>query len=139
MRRGPVAPQRGARRAGGEPRGYLYLPDYVSAAERADVLAWLATRGSEQFDVAIVDPPTFSNSKKMTQEFDVLRDHPTILRQVFTRMRPGGVVWFSTNHRHFQLLPALAEEFAVVEMTAKTIPPDFAHSKPHKSYRLTRR
>ncbi len=43
MRRGPVAPQRGARRTGGEPRGYLYLPDYVSAAERADVLAWLAT------------------------------------------------------------------------------------------------
>lgn len=106
---------------------------------RADVLAWLQTPPSETFDLAIVDPPTFSNSKKMAQAFDVLRDHPALLRAVFRRINPGGVVWFSTNHRRFQIAPELHEEFRIVDMTAKTTPPDFSHSRPHASYRLIRR
>lgn len=106
---------------------------------RADVLAWLETAPSELFDVAIVDPPTFSNSKKMTQEFDVLRDHPLLVRNVFRRMRPGGVVWFSTNHRSFRLDSALRDEFAIVDMTKTTTPPDFSHSRPHQSFRIVRR
>lgn len=89
------------------------------------------------FDLAIVDPPTFSNSKRMDGTFDVLRDHAALLDQVARVMTPGGVVWFSTNHRRFHLaLPPRASTWAVTDETRATIPPDFRDAKIHRAWRI---
>jgi 23S rRNA G2069 N7-methylase RlmK/C1962 C5-methylase RlmI len=116
----------------------LGTEDVDHAFVRADVLAWLASRAkpgpraTDMYDVVYVDPPTFSNSKAMTQTFDVQRDHAEILRLALTRLLPGGVLWFSTNHSKFVLDPALAER--AVDRTEATIPEDFRNRKIHRCY-----
>lgn len=110
------------------------------ALEHGDVreaLDALAARRA-RFDLAVVDPPTFSNSKRMDGTFDVLRDHPDLLAAVARVMAPGGVVWFSTNHRRFHLAldPAAASAWQVADETAATIPPDFRDAKIHRAWRI---
>ncbi len=91
-----------------------------------------------RFDLAVVDPPTFSNSKRMDGTFDVQRDHGELLGAVATVMAPGGVVWFSTNHRRFQLdlHPDRARLWQVTDETAATLPPDFRDAKIHRAWRI---
>ncbi len=107
--------------------------------ERADVLAWLddPARRREQYDLVVVDPPTFSNSKKMADVFDIQRDHRPMLERILRLVAPGGVVWFSTNFRRF--VPDLDGLGAnATEMTHKTVPPDF-RGPIHRSWRLVAR
>ena len=104
--------------------------------ERADVLAWLGAYRGPRFELVVVDPPTFSNSKKMTASFDVLRDHVALLTAVARVTAPDGVIWFSTNHRGFKLDPRAAGPRALEEQTARTVPPDFGYSRPHRSWRF---
>ncbi|HEU4732197.1 MAG TPA: class I SAM-dependent methyltransferase, partial [Kofleriaceae bacterium] len=90
----------------------------------ADVREFLAeaVRARRRWDLVVVDPPTFSNSKRMDYTWDVQRDHAALLRDVLAVC--SGVVWFSTNRRRFQLElddPA----WVVSDMTRATIPPDF--------------
>jgi 23S rRNA G2069 N7-methylase RlmK/C1962 C5-methylase RlmI len=106
------------------------------ALERADVLAWLGAYRGARFDLVVVDPPTFSNSKKMRDSFDVLRDHVALLAGVARVAAPGAVVWFSTNHRGFTLDERALPGFARVERTRETVPPDFGYSRPHRSWRF---
>ena len=104
--------------------------------ERADVLAWLGAYRGPRFDLIVVDPPTFSNSKKMTTTFDVLRDQVALMAAVARVATPDAVIWFSTNHRGFQLDARIAGARTAVEMTARTVPPDFGYSRPHRSWRM---
>jgi 23S rRNA G2069 N7-methylase RlmK/C1962 C5-methylase RlmI len=106
--------------------------------ERADVLAWLAAYRGPRFDLIVVDPPTFSNSKKMLDSFDILRDHVSLLARVAQVAAPAATIWFSTNHRGFRLDPRALPGFTASERTHDTIPPDFAYSRPHKSWRFVR-
>lgn len=106
---------------------------------RADVLRWL-DEDLGPYDLVVVDPPTFSNSKRMVGIFDVQRDHAALLEKVHRRLSPGGVVWFSTNFRRFKpderamsrLFPEL------VEVSSKTVPLDFRDKKIHRCWRLVR-
>ncbi len=103
---------------------------------RADVLEWLEQE-TRAYDVVFCDPPTFSNSKSMKTTWDVQRDHPELLRRVAKRLRPGGVILFSTNARKFKLaedLPGLVAE----EITKQTTSPDFERRPLHRAWRLTR-
>lgn len=104
------------------------------AVVRADVKTWLADAASagRRWDMAFVDPPTFSNSKKMTGVFDVQRDHLGLLGAVRDVLTPGGVVWFSTNFRKFKLDPSIN----AVDYTAETTPPDFRNTRIHRAYRI---
>jgi 23S rRNA G2069 N7-methylase RlmK/C1962 C5-methylase RlmI len=105
---------------------------------RADVRAFLgdARRAGRRWDLVVVDPPTFSNSKRMDGTFDVQRDHAALLDDVLAVC--SGVVWFSTNRRRFTL--ELSDPSLVVEdLTHATIPPDFRDQKIHRAYRITRR
>lgn len=106
--------------------------------ERADVLAWLGAYRGPRFDLIVCDPPTFSNSKKMADSFDVLRDHVGLLAGVARVAAPGAVIWFSTNHRGFKLDDRVLPGFTGVERSRETVPPDFAYSKPHRSWRFSR-
>jgi 23S rRNA (guanine2445-N2)-methyltransferase / 23S rRNA (guanine2069-N7)-methyltransferase len=94
--------------------------------ERADCLEWVQRPILERFDLAFVDPPTFSNSKSMEREFDVQRDHAALLRRVLERLDPGGLLVFSTNHRRFRLDVEALGHVAVEDWSAATLPRDFA-------------
>jgi 23S rRNA (guanine2445-N2)-methyltransferase / 23S rRNA (guanine2069-N7)-methyltransferase len=105
--------------------------------EQGDVMAWLAADRSE-YDLIFIDPPTFSNSKRMEGIFDVQRDHVQLLDLAMTRLAPGGVLYFSNNFRKFILDEGLAARYGVEEISAKTLDPDYArNSKIHRAWRLT--
>ncbi|MGX5672401.1 bifunctional 23S rRNA (guanine(2069)-N(7))-methyltransferase RlmK/23S rRNA (guanine(2445)-N(2))-methyltransferase RlmL [Thermomonas fusca] len=106
---------------------------------QADALKWLEADTGE-YDVVFCDPPTFSNSKR-ADDFDVQRDHVRLLRAAVARLAPGGVLYFSNNFRRFRLDEAALAEFAQVEdISAATIPPDFArNARIHRAWRLTAR
>ena len=91
---------------------------------RDDCFKWLET-ASTQFDLIFMDPPTFSNSKKMRDTLDIQRDHPQLVRLAMARLMPEGTLVFSNNQRRFELDSTLREEFAVEDISAKTFDPDF--------------
>jgi 23S rRNA (cytosine1962-C5)-methyltransferase len=104
----------------------------------ADVREFLdgARRAGRRWDVVVVDPPTFSNSKRMDYTWDVQRDHPSLLDDVLAVC--SGAVWFSTNRKKFRL--ELADPaFSVEDLTRATIPPDFHDGKVHHAYRIRQR
>jgi 23S rRNA (guanine2445-N2)-methyltransferase / 23S rRNA (guanine2069-N7)-methyltransferase len=105
--------------------------------EQGDVMAWLEADRNE-YDLIFIDPPTFSNSKRMEGIFDVQRDHVQLLDLAMTRLAPGGVLYFSNNFRKFILDEGLAARYGVEEISGKTIDPDFArNTKIHRAWRLT--
>lgn len=96
----------------------------------ADCREWLAEAAQrhEQFDLVFLDPPTFSNSKRMQGVHDVQRDHPALIEACLRLLAPGGLLVFSTNAQKFRLDPSLGARFAVNDITRATIPEDFARS-----------
>ena len=99
----------------------------------SDVREFLQT--DRRWDLAVVDPPTFSNSKRMDYNWDVQRDHAALLDDV---ARVANVIWFSTNRRKFTLEWSNAD-FTVEDRTHATLPPDFRDQRVHHAYRLARR
>ena len=69
---------------------------------QADCLSWLR-ESDEQFDLIFIDPPTFSNSKRMEDDFDVQRDHLMLLQNLKRMLRRGGTIMFSNNKRGFKM------------------------------------
>ncbi|MBD8592289.1 bifunctional 23S rRNA (guanine(2069)-N(7))-methyltransferase RlmK/23S rRNA (guanine(2445)-N(2))-methyltransferase RlmL [Pseudomonas sp. CFBP 8758] len=107
--------------------------------EQGDVMAWLQANRDE-YDMIFIDPPTFSNSKRMEGVFDVQRDHVELLDLAVARLAPGGVVYFSNNFRKFQLDANLAERYAVEDITAQTVDQDFARNgKIHRAWKIQAR
>ena len=105
--------------------------------EQGDVMAWLeADRG--EYELIFIDPPTFSNSKRMEGVFDVQRDHIHLLDLAMARLAPGGVLYFSNNFRKFQLDEMLAKRYNVVEFSGETLDPDFARNpRIHRAWRIS--
>ena len=94
---------------------------------RADCLQWLESQAvwGLRFDLAFVDPPTFSNSKRMEGVLDVQRDHVGMIRRTLRLLRPGGRLVFSTNYTRFQLDTEALADLRVEDIGAATIPKDF--------------
>ncbi|QHP54552.1 bifunctional 23S rRNA (guanine(2069)-N(7))-methyltransferase RlmK/23S rRNA (guanine(2445)-N(2))-methyltransferase RlmL [Pectobacterium carotovorum subsp. carotovorum] len=106
---------------------------------QADCLSWLHN-AHEQFDVIFIDPPTFSNSKRMEESFDVQRDHLELMKDLKRLLRRGGTIMFSNNKRGFQMdiagLTALG--LNAKEITAQTQSQDFARNRQiHNCWLLT--
>ncbi len=99
---------------------------------QADVVFWLKDVVSERFDIIILDPPSFSNSKRMEDVLDIERDHVFLIEECLKRLNPGGVLYFSTNKRKFKLDPELAK--VAKEITRWTVPPDFADTDIHRAW-----
>ncbi|XLY86782.1 bifunctional 23S rRNA (guanine(2069)-N(7))-methyltransferase RlmK/23S rRNA (guanine(2445)-N(2))-methyltransferase RlmL [Ectopseudomonas mendocina] len=107
--------------------------------EQGDVTAWLGDDRGE-YDLIFIDPPTFSNSKRMEGVFDVQRDHVELLDLAMARLARGGVLYFSNNFRKFQLDETLVARYQVEEISAQTLDPDFARNpKIHRAWRFTAR
>ncbi|MFC3395811.1 bifunctional 23S rRNA (guanine(2069)-N(7))-methyltransferase RlmK/23S rRNA (guanine(2445)-N(2))-methyltransferase RlmL [Brenneria rubrifaciens] len=105
----------------------------------ADCLSWLR-EANEQFDVIFIDPPTFSNSKRMEDTFDVQRDHLALMKDLKRLLRRGGIIMFSNNKRGFQMdMPGLAAlGLDAKEITARTQSQDFARNRQiHNCWLLT--
>jgi 23S rRNA (guanine2445-N2)-methyltransferase / 23S rRNA (guanine2069-N7)-methyltransferase len=101
--------------------------------ERADCLEWLREEQG-RYDVIYLDPPTFSNSKKMLRSFDVQRDHVELVEAAMARLSADGELVFVCNRRGFKLDTEALAAYHIDELTPKSIPPDFARSAPHKSF-----
>lgn len=106
---------------------------------QADVMQWLPTV-HEQFDLIFVDPPTFSNSKRMTDVFDVQRDHVALLKQALALLADQGELIFSNNFRRFQLDREAFADYDIEDWSRKTLPPDYARNpRIHQCWRFRRR
>ena len=105
---------------------------------QADALTWLDNDRAE-YDLVFCDPPTFSNSKR-ADDFDIQREHVRLLQAAIARLARDGVLYFSNNFRRFRIDDAAIAQFAeCVEITADTIPPDFARdARIHRCWRLRR-
>ena len=105
-----------------------------------DVLAWvpLAAKRGDQFDIIILDPPTFSNSKSMTGYFDLQRDHAELINQLLRLLSKNGIIVFSNNFRKFKLDTAALRSKYVDDITFKSIPEDFKNKRPHKCWVIKR-
>jgi 23S rRNA (guanine2445-N2)-methyltransferase / 23S rRNA (guanine2069-N7)-methyltransferase len=102
-----------------------------------NAIDWLAAEDDRRWDLVFLDPPTFSNSKRMQREFDVQRDHVELIRNAARRLAPGGVLVFSTNFRRFRLDAAGLAGLAIEDVTAATIPQDYArNARIHQCFEL---
>ena len=106
---------------------------------QADVLGWLR-ESTEQFDLIFIDPPTFSNSKRMEDAFDVQRDHIRLMTDLKGLLRKGGTIMFSNNKRGFRMdhdgLAALG--LKAQEISQKTLSQDFARNRQiHNCWLIT--
>jgi 23S rRNA (guanine2445-N2)-methyltransferase / 23S rRNA (guanine2069-N7)-methyltransferase len=104
---------------------------------RADCRKWLeeeSPRGP-RFDLIFLDPPTFSNSKRMQGILDVQRDHAAMIRHALQLLRPAGRLVFSTNYSRFKLDAAALADFEIDDISARTIPKDFErHARIHRCF-----
>lgn len=107
---------------------------------QADVLKELGVRkeNGELFDIILLDPPSFSNSKRMEEDLDIERDHPILVRDTMQLLAPGGTLFFSTNKRKFELHRIITDTYKVKEISQWTIPQDFHQSQIHRAFTIER-
>lgn len=108
---------------------------------QADVLKELPLRKeqNELFDLIILDPPSFSNSKRMEEDLDIERDHPILIRDAMGLLAPGGTLFFSTNKRKFELHRIITDHYTVKEVSHWTIPQDFHQTNIHRAFTIERK
>jgi 23S rRNA (cytosine1962-C5)-methyltransferase len=102
----------------------------------ADVLQELKRLPAESFDLVVLDPPTFSNSKRMEDILDVQRDHPQLVNDCLRLLAPGGVIYFSTNFTRFKLDADKLHSSNVKDITKATTPFDFAGKLARYCFRI---
>ena len=104
--------------------------------EREDCLKWLE-KDTNEYDLIFMDPPTFSNSKKLEGVFDVQNDHFRLIELAVKRLSAGCILYFSNNFRKFKLDERVESEFVVEEITRQTIDRDFQRRKGiHRSWKI---
>lgn len=105
-----------------------------------DALEFLssARSGGRRWDLAILDPPTFSNSKRMSGSLDINRDWIDLVSLCLEVLSPGGILYFSTNSRSFRFDETRFPGISLRDLTKPTTPPDFEDARPHRCWRLER-
>jgi 23S rRNA (cytosine1962-C5)-methyltransferase len=91
----------------------------------ADVLDWIKTAPSSTYDLIVCDPPTFSNSKKMSGILDIQRDHVFIINECMRLLKPEGKLIFSTNFTKFKINENDIKASVIKDITRHTTPFDF--------------
>lgn len=103
----------------------------------ADAREFLQTAQPAFYDIIICDPPVFSKSRRQERDFDVLRDHPDLVRACLKALKPDGVLYFSTNFRKFRIrFPEAGDKAVVKDITKQTIPEDFRNKWIHACYEI---
>ena len=107
---------------------------------QADVVRFLEEERSskDRYELIVLDPPSFSNSKRMQGVLDVQRDHVALVRGCVSRLAPGGDLLFSTNLRSFRLDADALADLSLIEISEQTVPPDFRNRRIHRCWRIKR-
>ena len=99
---------------------------------QADCLEWLANESQQaykrQYDLIFLDPPTFSNSKRMDDVFDIQADHVELINNALALLAKGGILYFSTNFRRFKFDQTAFADYTVTDMGQASLPEDFARN-----------
>ena len=107
---------------------------------RDDAMHFLSTtrgpRRQAAFDLAVVDAPTFSNSKALEDYWDIQRNHVELLNRLVELMAPAGTIFFSTNFRRFKLAEAEIRGVTIREISRQTVPADFRNRRIHRCWRM---
>ena len=106
---------------------------------QADCSEWLqaAIALPQRYQLIFLDPPTFSNSKRMQGVLDVARDHAALIDLCMRLLTADGVLLFSTNAQRFRLDEPLRTRYAVSDISADTLPPDFErNSRIHQCFEI---
>ena len=99
---------------------------------------YLKTLAPNSFDLTIIDPPTFSNSKRMKDILDIQRDHVELLNDVLAATVSGGIVYFSTNFTKFIIDTAAIKATEIKNITKATTPFDFEGKLKRWCYKLVK-
>lgn len=105
---------------------------------RADVFQYLvdAVKQNKQFDLIVLDPPSFSNSKKMLDILDIQRDQAKLIDGAMRLLAQDGILYFSNNLRSFTLDDAIEVRYAVKDISKQSIPDDFRNKKIHQCWEI---
>ena len=97
---------------------------------QANCLTWLEEQraSARRWDLMFIDPPTHSRSKRMTEDFDVQRDHVKLLNLARELLTPRGTIVFSNNYTRFKLDAAALAAFEIEDIGRNTVPEDFARN-----------
>jgi 23S rRNA (cytosine1962-C5)-methyltransferase len=104
----------------------------------ADVKQYLKTLKPDSFDLVVMDPPTFSNSKRMKDFLDIQRDHVEMLNDVLAATSTGGVIYFSTNFTKFVIEKESIHASEIKDITKITTPFDFEGKLKRWCYKITK-
>lgn len=114
--------------AGADPQPHSFI--------QADCRVWLE-QNTQKFDVIFMDPPSFSNSKRMEGILDTQRDHQVLIDLAVARLNDDGVLYFSTNFKRFKLDESLTQRYQVEDITNWSIPEDFKQkSNIHQCFKI---
>lgn len=105
---------------------------------RADVFQYLKNAEAEgkKFDLIVMDPPSFSNSKKMLDILDIGRDQMTLINGAMKLLASDGLMYFSNNLRSFELNPEISAKYAVKDISKQSVPDDFRNRKIHQCWEI---
>ncbi len=102
--------------------------DQVHQFEQHDCMEFIKHHKGE-YDLIFLDPPTFSNSKKMIGVLDVQRDHAWMIHRVMDLLSEDGLLIFSTNYRRFELDDKVLQHNHVEDISDQTLDKDFSRNK----------
>jgi len=105
---------------------------------KADVLQYLDKLPADYYDLVILDPPTFSNSKMMKDILDIQRDHAGLINRLLLSVKSGGKIYFSTNSRKFVIDEKEINANEIKDITRATTPFDFEGKLFRYCFRITR-
>ena len=107
---------------------------------RADVFQYLqdAAKQNKQFDLIVLDPPSFSNSKKMLDILDIQRDQAKLIDGAMNVLASDGLLYFSNNLRTFTLNDEIAARYVVKNISKQSVPEDFSNKKIHQCWEISK-
>jgi 23S rRNA G2069 N7-methylase RlmK/C1962 C5-methylase RlmI len=116
------------------------LPERHHEFIRADCFKWLdeARQHGRRYQVIFLDPPTFSNSKRMDHTLDIRRDHVDLIQQAMALLDDQGVMIFSCNAKGFKLDTKSLEMFSLRDITRMTTPEDYRRKPAHSCWCLAK-
>ncbi len=109
---------------------------------RSDAAAFLKEAGErkKRYGIIVLDPPTFSNSRRMDGTFDIQRDYAGMINRCTSLLERDGAIFFSTNYKKFHFDPGRLRGVRSRDITPLTIDIDFSRKrKPHRCWVLEKR
>lgn len=104
-------------------------PDHVLIQRDVQDFLKSPQKNCRDFDLAVVDPPSYSTTRVKNKHFDIAVHHPEMLNRVFELMAAGATVFFSTNHQNFDLKTGQMNVSDIREITSQTIPEDYINKR----------